>query len=248
MPTYAAPGVYVEEVPSSQKVLSAAATAIAAFVGFTAQAPTDDPTDPEGAKPRLVTSWTQFEELYGGFAPGCMLPHAVYGYFNNGGAIAYIVRIPNSTPAGEPSQGALPAADRALGTALKVTSVEPDASVTIHVENAEAEEGDGEGPNPFNLTIVDRDGSVESFERLTFAAGDRNVEKVVNAESTKVKVAVDFDKGVDIASLLDVLKPGSYELAKAAPLPVPVNGKRFAGSGRPAPASTVSRWPTKSPW
>ena len=88
MPTYAAPGVYVEEVPSSQKVLSAAATAIAAFVGFTAQAPTDDPTDPEGAKPRLVTSWTQFEELYGGFAPGCMLPHAVYGYFNNGGAIA----------------------------------------------------------------------------------------------------------------------------------------------------------------
>ena len=35
MPTYAAPGVYVEEVPSSQKVLTAAATAIAAFVGFT---------------------------------------------------------------------------------------------------------------------------------------------------------------------------------------------------------------------
>jgi len=230
VPTYAAPGVYVEEVPSSQKVLSAAATAIAAFVGFTAQAPTDDPSDPEGAKPRLVTSWTQFEELYGSFAPGCMLPHAVYGYFNNGGTIAYIVRIPNSSPAGEPSQGALPAADRALGTALKVTSIEPDASVSVTVENAEAEEGAADGPNPFNLTIVDRDGTVESFERLTFAAGDRNVEKVVNAESTKVKVAVDFDKGVDIASLLDVLKPGTYELAKAAPLPVPVNGKRFAGS------------------
>jgi phage tail sheath protein FI len=210
--------------------LSAAATAIAAFVGFTAQAPTDDPTDPEGAKPRLVTSWTAFEELYGGFAPGCMLPHAVYGYFNNGGSIAYIVRIPNSAPAGEPAQGALPAADRALGTALKVTSVEPDASVTVHVENAEAEEGAPDGPNPFNLTIVDRDGTVESFERLTFMPGDRNVEKVVNAESTKVKVAVDFDKGVDLASLLDVLKPGAYELAKAAPLPVPVNGKRFAGS------------------
>jgi phage tail sheath protein FI len=210
--------------------LSAAATAIAAFVGFTAQAPTDDPTDPEGAKPRLVTSWTAFEELYGGFAPGCMLPHAVYGYFNNGGSVAYIVRIPNSAPAGEPAQGALPAADRALGTALKVTSVEPDASVTVHVENAEAEEGADDGPNPFNLTIVDRDGTVESFERLTFMPGDRNVEKVVNAESTKVKVAVDFDKGVDLSSLMDVLKPGAYELAKAAPLPVPVNGKRFAGS------------------
>jgi phage tail sheath protein FI len=56
MPTYTAPGVYVEEVPSAQKSLSAAATAIAAFVGFTERAPTDDPTDPEGTKPRLVTS------------------------------------------------------------------------------------------------------------------------------------------------------------------------------------------------
>ncbi|MCL6091928.1 MAG: phage tail sheath family protein, partial [Actinobacteria bacterium] len=66
MPTYAAPGVYVEEVPSAQKVLTAAATAIAAFVGFTSKSPEDDPSDPEGLKPRLVTSWTQFEELYGG--------------------------------------------------------------------------------------------------------------------------------------------------------------------------------------
>src|SRR4051812_5436727 len=134
MPTYAAPGVYVEEVPSSQKVLSAAATAIAAFVGFTAKVPSDDPSDPEGLKPRLVTSWTQFEDLYGGFAPGCVLPHSVYGYFNNGGTIAYIVRIPNNAPAGEPAQLALPAADRALGTPLTVTTVEPDANITVVVD------------------------------------------------------------------------------------------------------------------
>src|SRR5690242_14585827 len=81
MPTYTAPGVYVEEVPSSQKVLSAAPTAVAAFVGFTATAPTDDPNDPQGLAPRLVTSWTQFESLYGGFSEGCVLPLSVYGYF-----------------------------------------------------------------------------------------------------------------------------------------------------------------------
>ncbi len=127
MPTYAAPGVYVEEVPSSQKSLSAAATAIAAFVGFTERAPTDDPSDPEGLTPRLVTSWTQFEELYGGFQNGCMLPLSVYGYFQNGGAVAYIVRIPNTSPSGEPSQVALPSADRALGNPMTVTSIDPDA-------------------------------------------------------------------------------------------------------------------------
>ena len=84
--TYLTPGVYVEEVPSSSATLSAGATAVAAFVGFTAKAPKDDPADPDGLKPRLVTNWTQFEELYGGFVPGAMLPHSVYGYFNNGGS------------------------------------------------------------------------------------------------------------------------------------------------------------------
>ena len=67
MPSYLTPGVYVEEVASSSATLSAGATAVAAFVGFTAKAPKDDPSDPEGLKPRLVTNWTQFESLYGGF-------------------------------------------------------------------------------------------------------------------------------------------------------------------------------------
>ena len=43
--SYLTPGVYVEEVSSSSGTLSAGATAIAAFVGFTEKAPTDDPTD-----------------------------------------------------------------------------------------------------------------------------------------------------------------------------------------------------------
>jgi uncharacterized protein len=230
VPTYAAPGVYVEEVPSSQKVLSAAATAIAAFVGFTEKAPKDDPTDPEGAKPRLVTSWMQFEELYGSFKKGCMLPLAVYGYFQNGGNIAYIVRVPNTAPAGQPAELALPAADRALGNPLKVTSVEPDADITVVVERSEAGETD-DGPSPFKVSVVERGDVVEEYDNLTLdPKSDRNAASVVNATSTRVKVAVDLDKGVDLSQLIDVLKPGVYSLEKAAPIPVAVNGKRFAGS------------------
>ena len=45
-----------------------------------------------------MTSWSQFENLYGGFTPGAILPLSVYGYFANGGSIAYIVRIPNTVP------------------------------------------------------------------------------------------------------------------------------------------------------
>jgi len=227
MPTYTAPGVYVEEVPSAQKSLSAAATAIAAFVGFTERAPTDDPTDPEGTKPRLVTSWTQFEELYGSFVNGYMLPLSVYGYFQNGGSIAYIVRVPNTEPANEPSRVALPAADRALGMPLTIESIDPGAPVTVVVRSAES---DDDGPSPFDLDVLMNGEQVESFTDLTLSPGDHNVATVVNATSTKVKVALDLKDDVDLSTMIEVMKPGTYPLVAPAPLPVPVSGKKFTGS------------------
>ena len=231
MPTYTAPGVYVEEVPSSQKVLSAAPTAVAAFVGFTERAPLDDPNDPEGLAPRLVTSWSQFEQLYGGFTKGAMLPLSVYGYFQNGGSIAYICRVPNTEPAGEPAQRALPAADRALGLPMTVTSIEPDADITVVVESQDqGDDADAAGPNPFTLTIVENGEEVESYPNLTFGSGPQNAATVVNGTSTRVKVDLGIDAKTDLSSMLDVLKPGAYPLEKAAPVAVPVNGRRFAGS------------------
>lgn len=96
MPTYLTPGVYVEEMPSGSMPLTAAATAVAAFVGYTAKAPLDKPDiDPLGEMPRLVTSWAEYKKLYGGFTNDALLPQAVYGYFNNGGGRCYIVRIPD---------------------------------------------------------------------------------------------------------------------------------------------------------
>lgn len=65
-------------------------TAVAAFVGLTA-AGHDEPAG--AVVPRLVTSWTEFEQLYGGFAAGCMLPFSVFGYFQNGGSRAYVAPV-----------------------------------------------------------------------------------------------------------------------------------------------------------
>ena len=94
--TYGAPGVYIEEQPSGSMPIEGVGTAVAAFVGFTETYNADegDPTDPEGVKPQLVTSWPQYERVYGGFVRGARLPHAVRGFFENGGSAAYIVRIP----------------------------------------------------------------------------------------------------------------------------------------------------------
>jgi phage tail sheath protein FI len=233
VPTYTAPGVYVEEVPSSQKVLSAAPTAVAAFVGFTERAPNDDPNDPEGLAPRLVTSWTQYEQLYGGFTAGCLLPLSVFGYFQNGGQLAYICRVPHNEPAGEPARRSLPAADRALGLPLAVESREPDADISVMVSNSDVDEESGEsddaGPSPFTITVLEGGEVVETFPGLTLDAGPTNASDVVNATSTKIKVAVDLDSSVDLSAQLDLLKPGTYPLEKAPRIPKQVSGRKFAG-------------------
>jgi phage tail sheath protein FI len=228
LPTYTAPGVYIEEVPSTQKVLTSLPTAVTAFVGFTQRAPQDDPNDPDGLAPRLVTSWNQYEALYGGFVDGAMLPLSVYGYFLNGGNLAYIVRIPNAQPSGEPARLELPAVDRSLGLPLAVESVEPDAEITVVVQSDEAAE-DAEDPPPFTLTVVVDDEPVESYSGLTLG-GSRDAATVVNKESTRVRLQVKLAKDVDLANQLELLKPGTYPLEKAPPVPVPVTGRKFAGS------------------
>lgn len=228
MPTYTAPGVYVEEVTSSQKVLAAAPTAVAAFVGFTERAPSDDPRDPQGLAPRLVTSWSQFEALYGGFAPGCVLPLSVYGYFANGGSIAYICRVPNTEPAGEPARAALPASDRALGLPVSVESLEPDADISLEITNDDV--ADDDAPASFTLTVLEGGEPVESFPGLGLGPGPSNVATAVNGTSTKIKVEVLLEESVDLSSQLELVRPGVYDLEKAPPVPVAVNGRKFAGS------------------
>ena len=228
--TYLTPGVYVEEVASSSATLSAGATAVAAFVGFTAKAPSDDPSDPDGLKPRLVTNWTQFENLYGGFVEGAMLPHSVYGFFNNGGALAYIVRIPHTTPAAEAGRLALPAGDRTLGPAVEFETVEPNAPISLAVspETPAADAKETDAPT-FRIDVLEGGKVAETFEGLTLTPGKRNIDAVVNKESKKVKVATKIDVGaisIDLASL----QAGTFAIEPAPPTPMAVSGRAFTGS------------------
>src|SRR5579884_400019 len=85
MPNYLSPGVYVEEVEAGSRPIEGVGTAVAAFVGVAAKGPYNQPT--------LVTNWSQFTNAFGDFVEGSYLAHAVYGYFNNGGGAAYVVRV-----------------------------------------------------------------------------------------------------------------------------------------------------------
>lgn len=232
MPSYLTPGVYIEEVPSGSAALSTGATAIAAFVGFTATAPTDDPSDPDGLKPRLVTSWTQFEALYGGFVPGAMLPHSVYGWFLNGGTSCYIVRIPHSKASEEPGQLALPAADRAIGDVLGFTSVGPADGLTLQIATVEAAPGeDGEEPDPaFDLQVLQDGVVIEDYAGLTLTPGDTNVVDTVNESSERIKVEMKVEIDDDLDLLLALPKTGTYAVEPAPREPLEVKAPTFTGS------------------
>src|SRR3954462_9871894 len=85
MPSYLSPGVYVEEVASGSRPLEGVGTSVAAFVGLAPTGPLNEPT--------LVTNWTQYVAACGEFTDGYYLAHSVYGFFNNGGSPAYVVRV-----------------------------------------------------------------------------------------------------------------------------------------------------------
>lgn len=85
MPEYLSPGVYVEEIEIGAKPIEGVSTSTAGFLGETERGPTT---------PQLVTSWLQFQRLYGSYLPGSRyLPYAVEGFFANGGQRCYIARV-----------------------------------------------------------------------------------------------------------------------------------------------------------
>src|SRR5436189_2850751 len=225
MPTYLSPGVYVEEVDRGSKPIEGVGTAVAAFVGFTARAPSDDPGDPDGIKPRLITNWSQFEAQYGGFVEGALLPHAVYGYFNNGGGVCYICRIPHTRGGSSGPRKALPAASNTELETLEVRALEGAASAEVTIE---PQGNEGEPPSSFTLRIRVGGQEVEAFPNLTFGRGARNVETLVNQESKYVRVKAPAVTGVSLAERIPAA--GTYPLEMGQVTPIAVGGADFEGS------------------
>lgn len=102
MPEYLAPGVYVEEVSFRAKSIEGVSTSVCGFVGPTRYGPV-------GGEPELLTSFADFERIYGGLdglefelgdttttvteAQINYMAHAVRAFFDNGGSKLYVTRI-----------------------------------------------------------------------------------------------------------------------------------------------------------
>jgi uncharacterized protein len=101
MPEYLAPGVYVEETSFRAKSIEGVPTSTTGMAGMTRYGPVQQPGGPASTEPRLITSFTEFERVYGGLEPleldGISQPpylaHAARAFFNNGGKRLYVSRV-----------------------------------------------------------------------------------------------------------------------------------------------------------
>jgi phage tail sheath protein FI len=85
------PGVYVREIPSGARPIAGVSTSNTAFIGVFERGPVNQAV--------RVTSYGEFERVFGGlFAPG-EASYAVRHYFMNGGTVAFIVRVTAGTGA-----------------------------------------------------------------------------------------------------------------------------------------------------
>ena len=109
MPEYLAPGVYVEEVSSRSKTIEGVPPSTTGFAGMTRFGPVqyvdNGRNGPSTTEARLITSFTEFEQVYGGLAQLLIdrgdgqatsesyLAHAARAFFLNGGKRLYVSRV-----------------------------------------------------------------------------------------------------------------------------------------------------------
>jgi phage tail sheath protein FI len=97
MPEYLAPGVYVEETSYRSKSIEGVSTSTAGFIGPARFGPIY-------GEPELLTSFADFERIYGGLDQLSFngskthnyLAHAVRAFFEEGGKRLYVARVSNS--------------------------------------------------------------------------------------------------------------------------------------------------------
>ncbi|MBA2812376.1 phage tail sheath subtilisin-like domain-containing protein [Streptomyces sp. KM273126] len=177
-PTY--PGVYVEELPSSTRTISAVTTSVTAFVGHTRRGPLNEPV--------RVTGFTEFERRFGGLSSQSAVAYAVHQFFANGGSVAVIVRVAKA------------GSGKAACVVLESTEGHSESRVLeVHAKepgvwgNGLRVAVDYDTPHPdetFNLRVYDAKGEArESFTGLSMDAGHgRHAETVINAGSRLIRV------------------------------------------------------------
>lgn len=243
MPVYLTPGVYVEEIPAQSKPIEGVGTAVAAFVGLAPGGPVNTPM--------RVSNWTEFSRIYGDpknpdngpFMPGAYLAHSVYGYFQNGGGLAWIVRVA-AQGEGDRPRAALPAvtnSDVEPFQAIARDGVSGEVQLELIADDptpVDAKRADDSPPtkpeggkdapaaDPVYRLVVTVGDEREEHDGLTLKKGRNNLATKVNAESKLILIQ---ETGAALPEAQRVPTPGTYTLTAPETEPAPVTAREFEG-------------------
>jgi phage tail sheath protein FI len=204
MAVYLRPGVYVEEsLNLVTPVQSATSQSIAAFVGVVDRGP---------LVPTLVTSWSQYVSLYGGWENDSPLHVAALLFFSNGGNQAYFLRAANAD------------ADVATRTFNDRVTPTADATLTINSKNA------GAWGNDINISIANSAtaGNVDITVKFGGTANSNVVERYTDLSMTPGNDRYAIDIINSQSKFISAVDEGSTATGSAR-LPVVSTNQSLAG-------------------
>ena len=176
------PGVYVEEIPSGVHTITGVATSITAFVGRTAQGPSDVPDAPV-----IINSFADYTRTFGPLDQKYPLGFAVRDFFLNGGATAVIARAAKNATYSQWTNDKLQLQAASPGTwsqNLRTRVTVPDAATAAAI----AAQLGVTAADVFNVTIHDAvTGSEETFNNLTAIPSARQITGILQTQSLLVR-------------------------------------------------------------
>jgi phage tail sheath protein FI len=181
-PTY--PGLYIEELVSNARTITAAPTSITVIIGYTHPFKTKN-----FRKAVQVFAFSEYEREFGGlYASGIVdtnVPHAVNQFFLNGGSNAYVIGLePRARDGAGADLGAIPRATTTVGGAV-FTALEPTdlISMNVTIDNLQP------GGTIADVTIA-YGTRAETYRAVDLnSVSDNFIEKRINGPSTLVTVA-----------------------------------------------------------
>lgn len=168
-PTY--PGVYVTEVPSGSRTVTGVATSVTAFVGRAMRGPVDEPAP--------ISSFSEFERIFGGLWRGSGLGYAVRDFYLNGGGAAILVRVAKGADTATLTVDSLTLEAYGPGewaNALQVVVEHPDAT-----DAADIAAGQGAGVDAddlFTMVVSEGEGPdarSETYRNVTVVEGPQQI-------------------------------------------------------------------------
>ena len=161
------PGVYIEEIPSLVRMIEGVPTSTTAFIGGSVRGPTD--------RPRPVTSFNDFERVFGGLSATFSMGHVVRLFFENGGRRALICRVRGWRRGARPTNAEIvdrgvPLLDRARERVnlVAIPPLGPEDDVSRQTWNAAA----AWAKRNRAMLIVDPPAGWQSAAKVTAAAVD----------------------------------------------------------------------------